>query len=213
MSKFTDYLNSVNGVAINVDGQFGAQCWDSWSHYATNLIGVSPARLTYTGAGGWHAAHPGFTCAVWFGFDRSGLNQWFTSFGPTVKAQPGDVAIWDYGTPPAPYSHIAIVVEDRGNALYCMTQNPGPNHYGLISKAGLLGYLRPDNQSFFVDGSTPAPAPSGQKTHTIVSGDTLWGLAQSYLGDGTRYMEIFNASNFRSGDPNLIFPGEIAVIP
>ena len=59
----------------------------------------------------------------------------------------------------------------------------------------------------------PAPEPSGQRTHVIVPGDNLWNLAVAYYGDGTRYMEIFNASDFRSGNPNLIFPGEIAVIP
>jgi LysM repeat protein len=59
---------------------------------------------------------------------------------------------------------------------------------------------------------TPEPAPSG-KQRVIVPGDTLWQIAVEELGDGTRYMEIFNASNFRSGNPSLIFPGEIAIIP
>jgi hypothetical protein len=58
----------------------------------------------------------------------------------------------------------------------------------------------------------PAPAPAGRQ-RVIVPGDNLWNIATEELGDGTRYMEIFNASNFRSGDPNLIFPGEIAIIP
>ena len=58
----------------------------------------------------------------------------------------------------------------------------------------------------------PAPAPAGRQ-RVIVPGDNLWNIATEELGDGTRYMEIFNASSFRSGDPNLIFPGEIAIIP
>jgi hypothetical protein len=58
----------------------------------------------------------------------------------------------------------------------------------------------------------PAPTPAGRQ-RVIVPGDNLWNIATEELGDGTRYMEIFNASNFRSGDPNLIFPGEIAIIP
>ena len=62
--------------------------------------------------------------------------------------------------------------------------------------------------------SAPAPTPApGVRTREIVSGDTLWQIATEEYGDGTRYMEIFNASSFRSGNPNLIFPGEIAVIP
>ena len=68
--------------------------------------------------------------------------------------------------------------------------------------------------TLFCDGLQRFGGPylAGQ-TYTIVPGDTLWGVAQTFYGDGTRYMEIFNASNFRSGNPNLIFPGEIAVIP
>lgn len=60
----------------------------------------------------------------------------------------------------------------------------------------------------------PAPAPAPEvRSHVIVPGDTLWDLASLYYGDGTRYMDIFNASNFSSGNPSLIYPGEIAVIP
>lgn len=266
MSQFDDYLNSVNGVALDVDGNYGPQCWDLWSHYASNLIGVNPWWLTGTNSGGGCASHSGFTCGIWYGFGAN-LNRWFTQYGPETAARPGDVAIWDYGYPATPYSHVAIVVEDRGGSLFCMTQNPGATHYGQITKNGLLGYLRPDDQSFFggfsggsvaavsgsisdladavlrgdfgngpqreaalgdkfaevqaevnrrlSGGSAPAPAPAAPSgnQHVVVPGDTLWDLSGTYLGDPTRYMEIFNASNFSSGDPGLIFPGEIAIIP
>ena len=264
MSKFTDYLASVNGVGINVDGAWGNQCWDLWSHYAVNLLGVTYWR-TGTNAGGGCPDHPGYTCGLWKTFDRSGLNQWFTPH--TGTPQRGDVAIWEWGSPVGPNSHVAIVVEDRGNNVYCMTQNPGNSHYANLSKAGILGYLRPDDQSAFDGpsapavsvatgsiaelaaavirgefgngpdrqaalganydavqaevnrilsggGSAPAPAPTGGgQQHVVVPGDTLWDISAAYLGDGSRYMEIFNASNFSSGNPNLIYPGEVAIIP
>jgi nucleoid-associated protein YgaU len=269
MSRFTDYLASVNGKAINVDGQYGAQCWDSWSHYATNLIGVTPWQRTGTNWGGGCPQHPGYTCGLWFGFDRSGLGQWFDKIqGPPQR---GDVAVWNWGSPAGPQSHVAIVVEDRGGSVYCMTQNPGPNHYASLNKTGILGYFRPKDQSFFGGGGTasgpspsgsipdlaaavirgdygngpdrvaalgdkyaavqaevnrilsgggaapapePAPAPSGGgKQRVIVAGDTLWDIAVDEYGHGAKYIDIFNASNFRSGDPSLIYPGEIAIIP
>ncbi len=59
----------------------------------------------------------------------------------------------------------------------------------------------------------PPPSPPRYKTHTVVSGDTLWGIAQQYLGSGSRWPEIWALSHFRSGNPNLIYPGEIAVLP
>jgi LysM repeat protein len=59
----------------------------------------------------------------------------------------------------------------------------------------------------------PPPTPPRYRTHTVVSGDTLWGIAQKYLGSGARWPEIWALSHFRSGNPNLIFPGEVAVLP
>lgn len=263
MSNFQNWLNSVNGKAVEMDTSWGAQCWDLWSHYAVNMLGVTYWR-TGTNAGGGCPQHSGYTCGLWKTFDRSGLNQWFTPH--TGTPQRGDVAIWDWGSPAGPNSHVAIVVEDRGNNVYTMTQNPGPAHYATLSKAGILGYLRPDDQSHFGGsapaasvvsgsiadlaaavirgeygngpdrvaalgdkydavqaevnrilsggGSAPAPAPStGGTQHVVVPGDTLWGISERYLGDGSRYMEIFNASNFSSGNPSLIYPGEVAIIP
>lgn len=166
---------------------------------------------TSTNAGGTYH-HPGYTCEIWHNFSTGPLGQWFTPH--TGTPQRGDVALWEWGSAVGPQSHVAIVVEDRGGSILCMTQNPGASHYGVLSKAGILGYLRPDDQRIF-DGEpapAPGPAPVGQ-TYTIQPGDTLWGVSEMFYGTGTRYMEIFNASAFRSGNPDLIFPGEVAVIP
>jgi len=212
MSQWQNWLNSVDGVAIDVDGNWGPQCWDLWSHYAMNNFGCS-MWATSTNAGGTYH-HPGYTCEIWHNFSTGPLGQWFTPHNGTP--QRGDVALWEWGSAVGPQSHVAIVVEDRGGSILCMTQNPGPSHYGNLSKAGILGYLRPDNQSIFDGDPAPAPAPAptpGGQVYVIQPGDTLWGVSERFYGTGTRYMEIFNASSFRSGNPSLIFPGEVANIP
>ncbi len=51
------------------------------------------------------------------------------------------------------------------------------------------------------------------ETVTIKEGDTLWDLAQSYLGDGYRYKEFLENNTLSSGDADLIFPGEELNVP
>lgn len=59
---------------------------------------------------------------------------------------------------------------------------------------------------------TPAVYPAAQQ-YTIQPGDTLFGIAAQFLGDGNLWPQIYAASSLSSGDPNLIYPGEIATIP
>jgi hypothetical protein len=59
----------------------------------------------------------------------------------------------------------------------------------------------------------PVP-PSPAKTHTVVSGDTLSKLAQTYYGNPTLWTRIYAANRGVIGpNPNLIRPGQSLVIP
>ena len=59
----------------------------------------------------------------------------------------------------------------------------------------------------------PAPVQSTVRTYTIVRGDTLWGIAKRYYGDGAQYPKIYNANKNIISNPNLIYPGQKVVIP
>jgi nucleoid-associated protein YgaU len=67
--------------------------------------------------------------------------------------------------------------------------------------------------------SLSAPAPAAEvvvvetEYYTIVSGDTLGGIAAKFLGKGSRYPEIFEANREVIEDPNKIFPGQKIRIP
>lgn len=63
-----------------------------------------------------------------------------------------------------------------------------------------------------VAAPAPAPAPHGD-TYTVKSGDTLWDISKEQLGDPLRWREIYKASDLKSGDPSLIFPGETVNLP
>jgi len=53
------------------------------------------------------------------------------------------------------------------------------------------------------------------KQYTIVSGDTLSGIALQAYGVASKWPEIWksNQTVLRSGDPNLIYPGEVIWVP
>lgn len=58
--------------------------------------------------------------------------------------------------------------------------------------------------------------PPAAKTHTVVKGDTLYGIAKKYLGSGARYMEIYNMPENKKligPDPNKIKPGQVLRLP
>lgn len=61
----------------------------------------------------------------------------------------------------------------------------------------------------------PATAGPANRFYTVVSGDTLWGIATRYYGSGNQYPKIFEANRGpgQISDPNLIFPGQRLLIP
>lgn len=60
----------------------------------------------------------------------------------------------------------------------------------------------------------PRPAPAPQTTkYTVVSGDCLWSIAKKFYGDGNEWPKIYEANEDQISDPNLIYPGQVFVIP
>ena len=50
-------------------------------------------------------------------------------------------------------------------------------------------------------------------TTTVSRGDSLWRLSQLTYGAGTRYAVIYKANQEQIRNPNLIYPGQIFVVP
>lgn len=51
-------------------------------------------------------------------------------------------------------------------------------------------------------------------TYTVKKGDTLWDISKKYLGDPTRWPEIYSLNKKVIGsNPNLIYPGQVYTLP
>jgi len=63
--------------------------------------------------------------------------------------------------------------------------------------------------------TTERPATTAPKatTYTVKKGDTLWGVAKTFLGNGAKYNQIFEANKGIIKNPNLIYPGQVLRLP
>ena len=67
-------------------------------------------------------------------------------------------------------------------------------------------------QGFAADFKNPADiAAINAPNNTVISGDTLWAIAERFYGDGTKYQVIADASGV--SNPDLIYPGQVLTIP
>ena len=146
-----EWMNSVNGQVVDMDGAYGGQCWDLWSSYARNVYGI-PAADTNT--------VDGYAASVYTTrYDRSqALQNAFTREAGNYTPTYGDVAFWNGNG----MNHVAIVVKDNGNGtLETMSQNPNKAGYITLNKAGIIGYFHPRS------ASTPTPTPNNNNVTII----------------------------------------------
>ena len=64
---------------------------------------------------------------------------------------------------------------------------------------------------FLLDGADDAF--EGGRAFVVQRGDYLWRIASDYYGDGIRYTVIYDANAQAITNPDLIYPGQIFIIP
>ena len=54
---------------------------------------------------------------------------------------------------------------------------------------------------------------SGPQALIVQPGNTLWAMSEERFGDGLRFMRIFDANRDQIRDPDLIYPGQVFILP
>jgi nucleoid-associated protein YgaU len=68
----------------------------------------------------------------------------------------------------------------------------------------------------FVPSDTPSPSAvvvPKIATTTVSRGDSLWRISRLTYGAGTRYAVVYRANREQIRNPNVIYPGQILVLP
>ena len=71
----------------------------------------------------------------------------------------------------------------------------------------------PDFSDVESGSSSTAPAPAGDRTYTVVKGDTLSKIAKQFYGSAGQWKRIYEANKDSIKNPDLIYPGQTFRIP
>ncbi|MDT3685364.1 MAG: LysM peptidoglycan-binding domain-containing protein [Pseudorhodoplanes sp.] len=107
------------------------------------------------------------------------------------------------------------------------SESPAKDSQSVLSKAaqpdaakanrpelttGKSGTATPPKSAAASDRSDAVVVPSID-TKVVVRGDNLWRISQTTYGHGIRYSVIYSANRAQIRDPDLIYPGQVFVLP
>lgn len=109
---YQQFKSEVLGKRFDMDGYYGAQCWDGTAYYQ-KWLGYP---ITNTDI-------HGYACDIWESRKTNGI---LKNFNEVVYMQPGDIAVFKKVAGWTPYSHIAIFDHDAGGGFgWFLGQNQG----------------------------------------------------------------------------------------
>ena len=167
ISSPQSFANQTLGVCIDVDGYFGAQCWDSMAAYFINYTG----HTLYTCGTG--AAKGTIADGCW----QQNAGDDFTMIWDATQVQPGDIAVYSSGT----WGHIGMAMGYYNNGYFTLLgQNQGgaPCEGGgaagniiNLSTRDFIGAFRPNIYIIPEPEPEPEPEPTNEVEYTYVKGD------------------------------------------
>lgn len=213
------FANDVLGRCLDIDGYYGAQCWDEMAAFWLNYVGRT---LSTCGTG---AAKGTIADGCW----QKNAGDEFTMVWDKTRVQPGDIAVYSTGT----WGHIGMAMGYYNNGYFTLLgQNqggascPGGGAAGNIinlSTRDFIGafrpniYIVPEPEPEPEPEPTPTPTPEDVIEYTVKKGDTLGAILRA---NGYKGKKLFGDNGLaqavatKNGIKNrgLIFPRQVIKI-
>lgn len=110
-------------------------------------------------------------------------------------------------------SNILIMVDDD-KVILNGSINTLENKNKIIVTAGNIdGIASVDDRIIVESPSAVAPPAPEKQFYTVKKGDYLSKIAKQVYGNANKYNVIFEANKPMLKDPNLIYPGQVLIIP
>lgn len=106
------------------------------------------------------------------------------------------------------YAHSATLIKtDFGNSLKVSSSTTTKKN-----KVTKKSSSAPKQETKKVQSTTKASS-ANKRTYTVKKGDCLWNIAKKFYGNGALYTKIYDANTNKIANPNLIYVGQVFVIP
>jgi nucleoid-associated protein YgaU len=110
-----------------------------------------------------------------------------------------------------PVAHATAGADGRWTAMLARSVSQGL-HRLRVDQLGADGQVTARVETPFSRAALVATLP--EETAVIVQpGNSLWRIARRVYGEGVRYSVIYRANQAQIGNPDLINPGQILVVP
>ena len=103
--------------------------------------------------------------------------------------------------------NLHVVYEEGTVKIFGESTSQAAKEKAVLLAGNIWGVEEVQDEGFI------APQEEEVEFYTIVSGDTLSGIAKKYYGNAMKYPVIFEANKEVIKDPNLIYPGQTIRIP
>jgi nucleoid-associated protein YgaU len=110
-------------------------------------------------------------------------------------------------------SDIQVKVDDDKVILMGSVDNINDKNKVIVTAGNVEGIAKVDDWLVVKNPPVVTPPPPEKQYYTVKKGDYLSKIAKEVYGDAKKYNVIFEANKPMLKDPDLIYPGQVLVIP